>query len=411
MGGIVAAETLLLLTNEQPIPPPSSSQFNQETLHRETAKVGPETTLNSTSRHPPDDAFAHSFMFPHIQGVLAFDTPFLGLEPGMIAHGLEGGHKVASGAYNTYTEVASIFGRGSKSEPQVSSRVPATKAIGPPPASTADAAAAPKWQSWGKYAMFAGAAGAVAAGGMAALYSQREKISAGWTWARSHLLFVGELFRPEHLRRRVESIETVCRERGIGGANLYTNLGQGAREGYGVTASMVGSERTFCNLPMYVKEGRDRWGEDRKHRLKWIKAVNDKAKDETMAHTTMFYPRDNPGFYALGENAKDLITQWVDQGWYATSQDPSRPDQGPGPTSDEVGDGWEKPDYDTDDAPQNEEERDVARDWEGLELERVKNDEDKGVRMRDEELDGSVIVDKTAANDETPLGPSQSHEM
>ncbi|RMD44964.1 hypothetical protein DV735_g161, partial [Chaetothyriales sp. CBS 134920] len=287
MGGIVAAETYLLLASEQPLPPP----------HHAGVPGAPQSAAASGSGQPDTS----NFMFPYIHAILAFDTPFLGLAPGMVAHGLEGGHKMASNAYNAYTEIAGIFGWGSKSESNVRTEAApasAAKALpAPVVSSTADAAAAPKWQHWGKYAMFAGAAGAVAAGGAAALYNQRTKITEGWSWAASHLLFVGDLAKPELLRRRVEALEKVMQEREAASANLYTLLGRGAREGYGVTSAVKGPERTFANLPVKARDGSGKAVDGAG--MLWWAAVNEKAADETSAHMSMFTPRDNPGFYAL----------------------------------------------------------------------------------------------------------------
>jgi len=382
MGGIVAAETLLLLANERPISAPASKPNSDgaDPSSKSTQRSSPSTT---SPKSESINIESPNFMFPHIQGLLALDTPFLGLAPEMIAHGLEGGHKFASSAYNTYTEVASLFGRAAKNEAAGTAATPPKVPIGALPAPTAaevaDAAASPKWQSWGKYAMFAGAAGAVAAGGVAALYSQREKISAGWSWAGSHLLFVGDLAKAERLRQRVETVNKQCTERGIGAANLYTNLGKGAREGYGITETLSGRDRTFCNLPATVKHGVPQTHQG----MKWMKAINEKAQDETTAHMTMFLPRENPGFYALSEAAKELISSWVDQGWYQTSTGPVNEDK------------------------MNEtiDPNSIGKDWEGLDSTH-ENDDDEGLHMRDEDddemkdadtamLEGSVIIDKS----------------
>ncbi|KAI1611178.1 hypothetical protein EDD36DRAFT_443368 [Exophiala viscosa] len=410
MGGIVAAETYIQRSSDQPIPSTASRQ------NVSTPSFPSNTTLNSTTStsHPTpseqnDSSHPTGFMFPHIQGILAFDTPYLGLAPGMVAHGLEGGHKVVANAYNTYTEVASIFGWGSKSEPNIasSSKSKPVAALPAPTSATADAAATPKWQSWGKYAMFAGAAGAVVAGGAAALYSQREKLTAGWQWASDHLLFVGELFKPEYLRKRVEGVEQAFKERGGGCANLYSNLGRGAREGYGITASVAGSERTFCNLPVTVtKDGKGTKAIEAGDGFKWIKTINDKAVDETTAHTSMFIPRENPGFYALGEQAKECVTAWVDQGWYHASDGPTFLGKDRGITYGEVGDEWEKPDYNTEEVKAKERERDR---YGGSYAYKDENDEvrmtDEG--LEDEDLEDSVIVEK-AAHGEVPLPKSRS---
>jgi hypothetical protein len=163
--------------------------------------------------------------------------------------------------------------------------------------------------------MWTGAVGAVAAGGAAA-YLKRDTISSGWAWASSHLEFVGCLVRGEELKSRIGYLIAASEERGLGFLDLYTTLGaSGSKAGSTVAGGFVeigakdGNKRTFCNLPT-----RDEW-------QRFFKpTVNDKAVDEVEAHMSMFLPRDNPGFYALGDTAKQNIVSWVDRGWYATSE-------------------------------------------------------------------------------------------
>lgn len=33
----------------------------------------------------------------------------------------------------------------------------------------------------------------------------------------------------------------------------------------------------------------------------------------------MFFPKDNPGYYALSEHAKKLIVEWMTNEWYESS--------------------------------------------------------------------------------------------
>ncbi|KAK2739831.1 hypothetical protein FQN55_009152 [Onygenales sp. PD_40] len=339
MGGIVAAETLLLLASEQLLPAPSNLSSSR-TSESEGKPVEP-----------------NAFMFPHIQGLLAFDTPFLGIAPGVVSYTAENQYKTATAAYGAISEVAGVFGWGTgKKKDNKAEGTPATRgdtkpapASLPPTTSSSpssstldnsmvDAAEVPSWQRWGRYAMYAGAAGAVAAGGAAALYSHRDKFLEGFSWATSHLEFVGCLARPEELRRRMMSIAKLQQERGIGAADFYTCLGKGALDvPSGRTTRTTPSPtlltryilrsklRTFCNLPNDVEESDnkdDKATYSNISGIKWIKATNDKATDETRAHMSMFVPGENPSFYDLASQASQLLVRWVDKGWYSTADSP-----------------------------------------------------------------------------------------
>jgi hypothetical protein len=307
MGGIVGAETLLLLASEQPIPSMTSSQS-----HDETAAGTP------------------LFMFPYIQGLLAFDTPFLGISPGVVSHGAEEHYKTATTAYSTFTEVAGLFGYGGNKAGNSTSAASNPLAL-PPATSSGDAAATPSWQRWGRMAMFAGAAGAVAAGGAAALYTQRDRFTEGWGWVTSHLEFVGCLARPGDMRKRVAALADLQRDRGISSTNIYTCLGKAAAaaaasSGSSTTTSSLilriprAQSRTFCHLPEDFDE-KDTMlrGTQESPGLRWRNSTNDKAADEITAHVTMFTPKENPAYYSLVHETAETLVGWVDQGWYASA--------------------------------------------------------------------------------------------
>lgn len=258
MGGIVAAETVIGLTSEQPI-------YSEDGVEK-----GEDAASHAVS----------SLMFPYVQGVLAFDTPFLGISPGVVAHGAEGHYQTASAVVSQLGGLASLWGAG-----KAASKSSTPKAALPSASSTGDEKQKKKqgneggdaWGKWGKVAVAAGAAGAVAAGGAAA-WMNRAQITEGWGWASSHLEFVGCLARAEELKKRVECIVHLGDEAGVGFANLYTRLGRDApsREAAAVAGMVLGPDRTFCNLPKRLAAG------------EWKAAVNDKAKDETVAHMSEF---------------------------------------------------------------------------------------------------------------------------
>lgn len=313
MGGIVGAETLLLLATEQPILRESDS-------------------ATQPAQHPPNEdpvVEPGSFMFPHIQGVLAFDTPFLGIAPGVMSYGAEGHYRNAATAYTAFSEVAGLFGYGGKSN---GSNNEASTALpnepNKPLPSSSDAAATPSWERWGRYAMFAGAAGAVAAGGAAAMYTQRQRISEGFSWVSSHLEFVGCLTRASDLRQRLTRLAAVQEERGIECVNFYTCLGKGATSivenpptsQTSFSQKIIRSKnRTFCSLPPEVEGGTET--EDVPG-LRWTKAVNEQANDEIKAHMAMFLPRQNPAFFELVGGACTVLVKSVDRAWYNSSSAP-----------------------------------------------------------------------------------------
>ncbi|GAD95068.1 conserved hypothetical protein [Paecilomyces variotii No. 5] len=314
MGGIVGGETLLLLASEEPLPPPSS--------------LSESSTADGKREGRPASVEPTTFMFPHIQGLMAFDTPFLGIAPGVVSYGAEGHLKTVATAYSTISEVASVFGFGGDktSTKTTSATVQEQKSLPAPSTNVAsgDAAATPSWQRWGRYAMFAGAAGAAAAGGAAALYSQKDNLTAGWSWVTSHLVFVGCLARSEELRKRVSALSNLYIERKIGSANFYTCLGRGAQSipdptqqsKTSISQRIIRSkDRTFCSLPPDMDEQQNRTDPG----LIWIKATNDKSPNETTAHINMFSPKENPAFYNLAHQATHLVTEWVDKCWYATA--------------------------------------------------------------------------------------------
>jgi hypothetical protein len=289
MGGIVAAEALLSIVGEQPLHATKNSQIGATLL--------PEQS---------------TLMFPYIQAILAFDTPYLGIAPGVVAHGAEKHWQTATSAYSAYSNLAGAFGWGNKDTKP--GAVDTSKMLPAPSSASEDAASAPIWQRYGKVAMFAGAAGAIAAGGAAA-YMKRDQITEGLTWATSHLEFIGALARPEEMQKRLAQIAKLSATSDFGFTNMYTTLGRAAnaqqqtqKESW--TGKVTGKDRTFCNLPK---------GELRNF---FIPAINDKGTAETWAHMNMFEPKSNPGYYTLSETAKEKIIEWAETEWYEESEGP-----------------------------------------------------------------------------------------
>jgi len=137
---------------------------------------------------------------------------------------------------------------------------------------------------------------------------KRDQLGEGWSWASSHLEFVGCLARGEELRKRVACLLQLREELDVGFANLYTRLGKAApSKQINVVGTVLGQDRTFCNLPKKQPGG------------VWMEAINNKAADEAGAHMNMFTPRENPGYNKLAQDATEVIRGWLQNGWYETS--------------------------------------------------------------------------------------------
>lgn len=250
MGGIVAADTLQLIASDQVV------------------NEGPDAE--------PVSPVANTLLFPSILAVLAFDTPYLGVSPGVFAHGAEGHYNTVSSALTQLSGITgAIWGSNAATAAQKSNKKQPIAALPAPPASTSTS----PWQKWGNIAMYAGAAGALAAGGTAA-YMKRETITEGWSWVGSHLEFVGCLVKGEELKKRVAQTIRLNHERQIGWVNIYTRLGKRAANKDGsIAGAVVGNQRTFCNLPKTEAA-----------RVYFREAINDAAKDEISAHVCKSFP-------------------------------------------------------------------------------------------------------------------------
>ncbi|KAI1781405.1 hypothetical protein F4818DRAFT_36686 [Hypoxylon cercidicola] len=305
MGGIVAAETAIAIASEVPI---SQQQQRQQDVVSDD-KASTRVEIGEPEPEPP----ASALMFPYIQGVLAFDTPFLGISPGVVAHGAEGHYNSAAAALSQLSGLSNIFwgnynqAAGNAADKKPVAALPAPEEKKKQQQQQQQPANAGGW-GWGRVAMIAGAAGAIAAGGAAA-YVNREQITTGWSWVGSHLEFVGCLARGEELRTRVANMVRLHKQLDVGFANLYTRLGKAASsKQVSMVGTVMGNQRTFCNLPAKQAAGL------------WREAVNDKAKDEIGAHMAMFEPKENPGYRQLADDAKHLIVKWSRNEWYETSK-------------------------------------------------------------------------------------------
>ncbi|GAA96208.1 uncharacterized protein L969DRAFT_14405 [Mixia osmundae IAM 14324] len=240
--------------------------------------------------------------WPDILGVIAYDTPYLGLHPGTFANTATEYASYATQAHSVLTTLGLGWGAlqglrgtgssGSKSAP-ANTRAPSPAASTSMTNSTTAETEEDKKRSYGWAGAAIGAAAVATAGGVA--WYQRQSIVEGSTWATSwvtdHLEFVGALWKPEPLRARLDQIAAVQKD-GVFFHCYYTQL----------PTTSTGTKRTFINLPPSTSPVYDHFTPN----------LNTKVKTEVDAHITMFNQK-NDGSWQLGQESVALLTDWVDR--------------------------------------------------------------------------------------------------
>ncbi|KAF5606031.1 hypothetical protein FPCIR_132 [Fusarium pseudocircinatum] len=285
MGGFVAADTLFLAINDR--------------------------ANNGDEKDP---------LFPLIQGILTFDTPYNGLARSMFVYGAFSNYQKVNSVFNVMTAISAA---APASLARLSARRAATTAV-------TSSTRGPQWKTWQLVAVKTGTVGAIAAGGVAA-YMNREAIIQGmksmkninkesvaesyrqgmdalgqglayinrgnvgksFAWLSDHVTFVGALLRQKELNRRLERIGSL---KGVGMHDFYCSLGE---NGYWSGGYFV-PERTFCAVP------------EESHSAYPIfeRCVMPKAEDEIEAHLNMFRPERHRGYEEMTDKSAELIKEW-----------------------------------------------------------------------------------------------------
>ncbi|KAK7054220.1 catalytic protein [Favolaschia claudopus] len=220
-------------------------------------------------------------LWPKIIAILAFDTPYLGLNPGVFKNSATKAVEYAQAARTVGTglfgALAGGFGAGTKSAPP---SAPAT-----PPASG--------WGKWAGTAAYA-AGGALLAGAAAgATYYKRDDLGLGYSWATDHMKYVSHLWNADENNKRVDFLVNAQKQEGVLFRNFYTYLPPNLLLG--------APERTFIVLPKKSSSTGPHF----------ILARNGVATDEVEAHTGMFAAKTNDGYYDLGLQAAQVIREAV----------------------------------------------------------------------------------------------------
>ncbi|OIW22802.1 hypothetical protein CONLIGDRAFT_664828 [Coniochaeta ligniaria NRRL 30616] len=261
-------------------------------------------------------------MFPLVQGILTFDTPFNGLARSMFVYGAFSNYSKVSNVFNVMTAVAaapaSIAKLGLKqSARRAAAGVSRTKSSSPAIA------------TWQLVAVRTGTVGAIAAGGVAAYmhrkqiieglssmrnlnkesvvqgyqssvdalgqglaYINRGNVGKSFAWLSEHFTFVGALLKQNELSRRLERMASL---KGVGIADLYASMGE---NGYWSGGYFV-PERTFCAVP----------ARDQPAAGLFSRIVVEDADDEIQAHMNMFKPDKNKNYEVMTSEAAKMAVR------------------------------------------------------------------------------------------------------
>ncbi|KAH6688419.1 hypothetical protein F5X68DRAFT_168281 [Plectosphaerella plurivora] len=307
---------------EKPWPPHDRDVGVILVAHSMGGFVAADTLFLALKERDESDA-ADKPLFPLIQGILTFDTPYNGLARSMFVYGAFSNYQKVSSVFNVMTALGAAAPAGLRS--LATQRASRSAAL-----SASSSRSNPGWKAWQLIAVRTGTVGAIAAGGVAA-YVHREAIMKGvqsmrglnresvaegyrqgmetlgqglayvnrgsvghsFAWLSDHFTFVGALLKQKELSRRLDRMGAL---RGVGIRDLYVSLGE---NGYWSGGYFV-PERTFCAVP------------DKDHSAHGLFSRYPMAdtEDEVQAHMTMFKPDKNNSYERMTDEAAELVKTW-----------------------------------------------------------------------------------------------------
>ncbi|SPC60751.1 uncharacterized protein UHOD_01904 [Ustilago sp. UG-2017b] len=259
----------------------------------------------------PNEKRSNLKLWPRVVGVLAFDTPYYGVHPGVFKHGINKYAAYLQTAQNIGTFLAPIgvglaarwnSERQSQGPTQASGSNNSTRAT--PSSSNSnsnnnDAAASARASSNWRTALMATGAVALASGAAAsAAYFNKDKINGAYGWVSDHLAFVSNLWDDNALRARLDRLVDQPQ---VLFHCYYTRLPASSRAANPTNAGQA-RDRTFIILP------------PRSARCAGSFEATDniKATDEVDAHISMFSAKNNPRYFDLGLKTNGLIAMCLD---------------------------------------------------------------------------------------------------
>ncbi|CBQ70677.1 conserved hypothetical protein [Sporisorium reilianum SRZ2] len=249
-------------------------------------------------------------LWPRVVGVLAFDTPYYGVHPGVFKHGI---NKYA-GYLQTAQTIGTFFApmgvglaaRWNSERQQSQSQARSTSSnstTAPARSSSADdsaASSARATSNWRTALMATGAVALASGAAASAAYFNKDKLNGAYGWVTDHLAFVSNLWDDNALRLRLDRLVDQPQ---ILFHCYYTRLPSTSRAANpNADAAAPPRDRTFIILPPRAARCAG----------SFTPMDNTRACDEVDAHVSMFSARGNPRYFELGLRTSGLIAVCLD---------------------------------------------------------------------------------------------------
>ncbi|KAJ1032745.1 hypothetical protein NDA16_000766 [Ustilago loliicola] len=283
MGGLVAVDSALAIAQ-------SSAEQQQRT---------------------PKEKRSSLKLWPRVVGVLAFDTPYYGVHPGVFKHGINKYASYLQTAQNIGTFLAPMgvglaarWNSERQSQAQTQSSTSTNSTRGARSANNNNnndpAASARATSNWRTALMATGAVALASGAAASAAYFNKDKINGAYGWASDHLAFVSNLWDDNALRARLDRLVDQPQ---ILFHCYYTRLPAESRAANPTTtAGQEARDRTFIILPP----------RSARCAASFEATDNTKATDEVDAHISMFSAKNNPRYFDLGLKTSGLIALCLD---------------------------------------------------------------------------------------------------
>ncbi|WFC94930.1 hypothetical protein MBRA1_001568 [Malassezia brasiliensis] len=244
-------------------------------------------------------------MWPRVIGVLAYDSPYLGVNPHVFKNQFSTYHGYANTALKLgavlspiggglAAQFASRFTQGSNEAPATPSRLSKAAWIG----------------------VGTAAAAAIGMAATSAVINKTNPVDESYRWMMEHLAFVRNLWEVDAMSQRLED----CRTHRIPFHCFYTRLRpRPGSLGPQQTGPLDPTLRTFILLP----DGRHPHAAHFSPLDFPVRApLTQHTVDEITAHTSMFQARVNTSYFSMGLDSAQLASEWFDQHTQGTRTNP-----------------------------------------------------------------------------------------